>query len=194
MGPAIRHAATKLGAVAGPHQAAHRRVRRLPAGQGLRADRAATTSYGLHDTARALQEAERARIATFCVTVDPAGHDYLRTMCAEDRYLVIDDVRALPARADEALPRPHRRPRPAPAPRSLPSGLRPVRRSRSHSAAVAGYAVTRATVPSASTLASIRRSRGVGERAVRPHVEARMLQPRPRPGARTRQVGDQSSS
>jgi nitric oxide reductase activation protein len=52
--------------------------------------------YGLHDTARALEEAERARITTFCVTVDPAGHDYLRRMCAEDRYLVIDDVRTLP--------------------------------------------------------------------------------------------------
>jgi nitric oxide reductase NorD protein len=35
-------------------------------------------------------------VSTFCITVDPAGHDYLRRMCAPDRYLVIDDVAALP--------------------------------------------------------------------------------------------------
>ena len=54
-------------------------------------------SYGIHDTARALREAEQAGIDTFCIAIDPAGHDYLRTMCAPDRYLVIDDVTALPA-------------------------------------------------------------------------------------------------
>jgi len=32
----------------------------------------------------------------FCVTIDPAGHDYLRRMCKETRYLVIDDVISLP--------------------------------------------------------------------------------------------------
>jgi nitric oxide reductase NorD protein len=32
----------------------------------------------------------------FCLTIDPAGQDYLRRMCAESRYLVIDDVTALP--------------------------------------------------------------------------------------------------
>ncbi len=52
--------------------------------------------YGIQDTARALREAEQAGIATFCIAIDPAGHDYLRTMCREDRYLVIDDVTALP--------------------------------------------------------------------------------------------------
>lgn len=53
-------------------------------------------AYGLHDTARAFEEAERAGITAFCVTVDPAGHDYLGTMCPANRYLVIDDVEALP--------------------------------------------------------------------------------------------------
>jgi len=38
--------------------------------------RAATTATASTTTARALLEAERARISTFCVTVDPAGHDY----------------------------------------------------------------------------------------------------------------------
>jgi hypothetical protein len=52
--------------------------------------------YGIQDTARALTEAERAGTVNFCVTIDPAGHDYLRRMCQESRYLVIDDVTALP--------------------------------------------------------------------------------------------------
>jgi nitric oxide reductase NorD protein len=95
MGPAIRHAVTKLGAVSA------RTKLLIVVSDGYPQDKdygpvRGDTDYGLHDTARAIQEAERARIATFCVTVDPAGHDYLRTMCAEDRYLVIDDVRALP--------------------------------------------------------------------------------------------------
>jgi nitric oxide reductase NorD protein len=53
-------------------------------------------SYGIEDTACALREAERAGVIAFCVTIDPAGHDYLRRMCADSRYMVIDDVMALP--------------------------------------------------------------------------------------------------
>ncbi len=52
--------------------------------------------HGLRDTARAFAEAERAGISTFCITVDRAGHDYLREMCPPDRYLVIDDIETLP--------------------------------------------------------------------------------------------------
>jgi len=52
--------------------------------------------YGLQDTARALADATAQGIETFCVTIDPAGHDYLRTMCPDHRYLVIDDVESLP--------------------------------------------------------------------------------------------------
>ncbi len=52
--------------------------------------------YGIQDTARALEEARAAGVDPFCVTIDPAGHDYLRTMCPDERYLVIDDVAALP--------------------------------------------------------------------------------------------------
>ena len=52
--------------------------------------------YGIQDTARALTEAAHAGISTFCITIDPAGHDYLRRMCSEHRYLVIDDVPSLP--------------------------------------------------------------------------------------------------
>jgi hypothetical protein len=52
--------------------------------------------YGLRDTTMALREAQRSGIATFCITVDRAGNDYLREMCDEKNYLVIDDIRALP--------------------------------------------------------------------------------------------------
>lgn len=34
-------------------------------------------------------------MAPFCVTIEPAGHDYLGVMCPDVRYLVIDDVAAL---------------------------------------------------------------------------------------------------
>jgi nitric oxide reductase activation protein len=39
---------------------------------------------------------ERAGVSTFCITVDRAGNDYLREMCPEERYLVIDEIDALP--------------------------------------------------------------------------------------------------
>jgi nitric oxide reductase activation protein len=35
-------------------------------------------------------------VQTFCVTIDPAGYDYLRRMCPDERYLVIDEVAELP--------------------------------------------------------------------------------------------------
>jgi nitric oxide reductase activation protein len=54
------------------------------------------TEYGLRDTAQAMQEAERAGIAVFCVSVHHAAHDYLRRLCPPSRYLVIDEVGALP--------------------------------------------------------------------------------------------------
>jgi hypothetical protein len=52
--------------------------------------------YGLRDTAQAMREAERAGIEVFCVSVDHAAHDYLRRLCPASRYLVIDEVGALP--------------------------------------------------------------------------------------------------
>jgi nitric oxide reductase activation protein len=52
--------------------------------------------YGLEDTAHALREAQAIGIATFCLSIDPAGHDYLRRMCPPARYLVIGEVEALP--------------------------------------------------------------------------------------------------
>ncbi len=95
MGAAIRHATHKLA-----RQPARMKVLIIvsdgyPQDQDYGPDRN-DEGYGLHDTARALQEAERAGVAAFCLTIDPAGHDYLRRMCAPRRYQVIDDVRQLP--------------------------------------------------------------------------------------------------
>ena len=95
MGPAIRHATRKL-------RAQEARVRVLlvlsdgyPQDFDYGRDRTSRT-YGIQDTMMALREAELQGIHTFCLTVDPAGHDYLREMCPERQYLVIDDVASLP--------------------------------------------------------------------------------------------------
>ena len=44
-------------------------------------------------------------MGSFCITIDPSGHDYLRDMCPGARYSVIDDIRSLPGE----LPRVYRR-------------------------------------------------------------------------------------
>ena len=95
MGPAIRHATAKL-----VRQAVRTKLL-IVVSDGYPQDQDYGPSgrdkdYGLQDTARALQEAERLGLSTFCITIDPAGHDYLRRMCAENRYLVIDEIGALP--------------------------------------------------------------------------------------------------
>lgn len=96
MGPAIRHAAAKL-----MREPLVRKVLIIvsdgyPEDRDYGPDRR-DREYGILDTARALEEAARAGISTFCITIDPAGNDYLRRMCEPDRYLVIDDVASLPA-------------------------------------------------------------------------------------------------
>jgi nitric oxide reductase NorD protein len=96
MGAAIRHAAAKL-----RREPASRRLLVVlsdgyPQDSDYGPDRL-DIEYGIRDTARALADAERDGIATFCVTVDPAGHDYLGRMCPPRRYRVIDDLPALPA-------------------------------------------------------------------------------------------------
>jgi nitric oxide reductase activation protein len=95
MGAAIRHAQSKLARE-------NARIKLLivvsdgyPEDHDYGADRN-DREYGVQDTARALMEAERAGTVNFCVTIDKAGHDYLRRMCQENRYLVIDDVSSLP--------------------------------------------------------------------------------------------------
>jgi len=100
MGPAIRHAATKLARQPSPLRLLILVSDGYPQDTDYGPDRN-SEEYGIQDTAQALREAERAGIATFCVTIDPGGHDYLRRMCSPERYRVIDDVAALPAALGE---------------------------------------------------------------------------------------------
>jgi len=95
MGTALRHATEKLASV-------HSRSRHIillsdgfPQDFDYGQDRRSNV-YGLRDTTAALREADAAGITPFCITVDKAGHDYLREMCDGSRYMVIDDVFALP--------------------------------------------------------------------------------------------------
>ena len=97
MGPAIRHATSKLDA----HDA---KVRILflvsdgrPQDHGYGRDRT-EKEYAIHDTHTALVEAKRKGIVPFCLTVDRYGHDYLKQMCDDLGYAVVADIESLPSR------------------------------------------------------------------------------------------------
>jgi nitric oxide reductase activation protein len=53
--------------------------------------------YGVEDTAKALQESQQKGIETFCMTVDKSGHDYLKRMCPDERYMIIEEMEDLPS-------------------------------------------------------------------------------------------------
>ncbi|MYA18598.1 MAG: VWA domain-containing protein, partial [Gammaproteobacteria bacterium] len=95
MGPAIRHACTKLDSSGAALKVLMIVSDGFPQDHDYGPDRG-EHEYGVQDTARALVEAEARGIETFCVTVDRSGHDYLRRMCPEDRYLVIEETAELP--------------------------------------------------------------------------------------------------
>ena len=52
--------------------------------------------YGIMDTMKALTESRQQGVQSFCLTVDPSGNDYLRSMCPDAQYMVIQDIRQLP--------------------------------------------------------------------------------------------------
>jgi nitric oxide reductase NorD protein len=56
------------------------------------------SSYAQSDTKMALREARNSKVHPFCITVDPAGEDYLPQMYGDVRYVVIDSVEELPER------------------------------------------------------------------------------------------------
>ena len=104
MGAAIRHAITKL-----ENQDAHTKIMFLvsdgrPQDRGTAA-RAWREEYAVHDTHMALVEARQKTITPFCLTVDKAGHDYLKSMCGDMGYEVLGDIWALPRAPAHALPR-----------------------------------------------------------------------------------------
>lgn len=97
MGAAIRHAITKL-----ENQDAATKILFLisdgrPQDRGYSRE-GVEKEYAVHDTHMALLEAKRKEITPFCLTVDKAGHDYLKTMCGDMSYEVLGDIWALPQR------------------------------------------------------------------------------------------------
>ena len=97
MGPAIRHATRKLA-----QQEARTRILFLisdgrPQDRGYSRE-GVEKEYAVHDTKAALTEARRQEITPFCLTVDKAGHDYMKTMMADMSYEVLDDITQLPER------------------------------------------------------------------------------------------------
>ena len=96
MGPAIRHSTRKLARAGGALKVLIVISDGFPQDCDYGPDRG-SHDYGVADTAKALREAERAGVSTFCITVDRSGHDYLKRMCDEARYMVIDDIETLPA-------------------------------------------------------------------------------------------------
>jgi nitric oxide reductase NorD protein len=104
MGPAIRHAASKL-------RLQQSRSRFLflisdgrPQDRGY-SQESSEKAYAVQDTRMALVEARRAGITPFCLTVDKEGNDYLRAMMDDFSYEVLADVTLLPHR----LPQLYRR-------------------------------------------------------------------------------------
>ena len=95
MGPAIRHASWYLQNTGTAMKLLLVISDGFPQDHDYGPDRS-SHEYGIQDTAKALQEAHMEGIQTFCVTVDRSGHDYLRKMCADQRYLVIEEAKELP--------------------------------------------------------------------------------------------------
>ena len=97
MGPAIRHVTSKL-----ETEEAHTKLLFLisdgrPQDRGYSRE-GVEKEYAVHDTKMALDEARDKDITTFCLTVDKSGHDYLKTMCQDIGYEVLDDIQMLPQR------------------------------------------------------------------------------------------------
>ncbi|MXY51766.1 MAG: hypothetical protein F4Y86_04445 [Gammaproteobacteria bacterium] len=101
MGPAIRHSIRKLEAAGTALKVLMIVSDGFPQDCDYGPERG-EHEYGVQDTAKALREAEAAGIETFCVTVDRSGHDYLRRMCPEDRYMVIEESHELPEALEKA--------------------------------------------------------------------------------------------
>ena len=95
MGPAIRHGITKL------TQSGQAMKILIILSDGFPQDcdygpERGNHDYGVEDTAKALEEAERKGIESFCITVDRSGHDYLKRMCPNGRYMIIEEMNDLP--------------------------------------------------------------------------------------------------
>ncbi|MBI3785026.1 MAG: VWA domain-containing protein [Deltaproteobacteria bacterium] len=95
MGTALRHSVEKMASITARSRHLILLSDGFPQDFDYGQDRRSNV-YGLRDTSIALRECETAGITPFCITVDKAGHDYLREMCESSRYMVIDDISSLP--------------------------------------------------------------------------------------------------
>jgi len=97
MGPAIRHTTMKLDQFDSKVKILFLVSDGRPQDHGYGRDRT-EKEYAIHDTKMALNEAKRKGIVPFALTVDRAGHDYLKTMCEDIGYEVVADIESLPSR------------------------------------------------------------------------------------------------
>jgi len=95
MGPAIRHATRELAKTESRIKALIIISDGYPQDFDYGSDRN-SREYGMQDTSKALNEAKQKGVQTFCLTVDQSGHDYLRDMCPDQQYMVIQDLNQLP--------------------------------------------------------------------------------------------------
>ena len=97
MGPAIRHATSKLEPLEARTKLLFLISDGRPQDRGYSRE-GVEKEYAVHDTRMALDEARNKEITAFCLTVDKGGHDYLKTMCQDIGYEILDDIHALPRR------------------------------------------------------------------------------------------------
>jgi len=97
MGPAIRHAISKLDKVQARTKLLFLISDGRPQDRGYSRE-GVEKEYAVHDTKMALTEAKNKDINAFCLTVDKNGHDYLKAMTQDMGYEVLDDVADLPER------------------------------------------------------------------------------------------------
>jgi hypothetical protein len=97
MGPAIRHATSRLDTMGCSTRLLFLVSDGYPQ-DSMYGNDDDDKAYAIHDTKMALIEASKKNITPFCLTVDSSGNDYLRTMCQDIGYEVLDDIEMLPHR------------------------------------------------------------------------------------------------
>lgn len=97
MGPAIRHTVAKLAEVEARSRFLFLISDGRPQDRGYSRE-GVEKEYAVHDTRQSLLEARQAGITPFCLTVDKAGHDYMKAMMEDFSYEVLPDISMLPMR------------------------------------------------------------------------------------------------
>ena len=104
MGPAIRHSVKKLDDIDAKTKVLFLISDGRPQDRGYSRE-GVEKEYAVHDTRKALLEGKQKGIIPFCLTVDKAGHDYLKTMMGDMGYEVLSDISMLPQRLPELYKR-----------------------------------------------------------------------------------------